>query len=106
MNNKITQEQIDNIVNRIVKNTKPKKVILFGSYAYGEPTKDSDVDLLVVKNTDEPRFKRGREIRKHLRGLKIPIDIVVYNEKEIDEWKDIKASFISHVIKKGKVLYG
>ena len=42
---------INEIVDRISKGYKPKKVILFGSYAYGEPTEDSDIDLLIIKNT-------------------------------------------------------
>ncbi len=103
----VTEKQIDNVVDKIVKNTKPKKVIWFGSYASGEPTDDSDVDLLVVKeNSDVPRHKRGREIRKYLRGMKIPLDILVYTEDEVNEWKDVKASFVYDIIEKGKTLYG
>ena len=102
----ITQEQINDIVIRIVENIQPQKVILFGSYAYGKPDENSDVDLLVIKDTDDPINRRGGEIRKHLRGLCIPIDILVYTQKEIDEWKDTKAAFITQVVEKGKVLYG
>ena len=102
----ITHEQIDELVERIVKNVNPKKIILFGSYAYGEPNNDSDIDLLIVKDTDEPRFKRDRKIRKYLRGMKIPIDLIIYTEQEIEEWKHTKAAFINHILEKGKVLYG
>lgn len=102
----ITQEQINNIVLKIVENTQPQKVILFGSYAYGKPDENSDIDLLVIKDTDVPVNRRGREIRKHLRGLCIPMDIIVYTQNEIDDWKDTKAAFITQVVEKGKVLYG
>ena len=102
----ITQEQISVVVSRIVENINPEKVILFGSYAYGQPDENSDLDILVVKDTDIPAFKRGMEVRKFLRGMKIPIDVVIYTQKEIDEWKDTKAAFISHIVEKGKVLYG
>jgi hypothetical protein len=53
-----------------------------------------------------PRYKRSREVKKHLRGMKIPIDVIVYTKKEVKEWKDTKTAFISQAIKQGKVLYG
>lgn len=81
-------------------------MILFGSYAYGQPTNDSDVDIIVIKEkTDVPMHKRGREIRKYLRGTKIPLDILVYTEDEVNKWKDVKASLIYEIIEKGKTLY-
>jgi predicted nucleotidyltransferase len=97
---------VEEIVRRIVDNYKPEKIILFGSYAYGIPTKDSDLDLLVVKDTDLPRHKRAREIRKHLWGIcEIPKDIIVYTPKEIDEWREVDQAFVTEVVKKGKILY-
>lgn len=101
----ITQEEINTVVNRIVESTKPEKVIIFGSYAYGQPDENSDLDILVIKHTKIPQFQRAREIRKHLRGLAIPIDIVIYIPQEIDEWKDTQAAFITQIIKNGKVVY-
>lgn len=50
----ITQKQIEEIIKRIIDNYNPEKVIIFGSYAHDHPTEDSDLDLLVVKNTDLP----------------------------------------------------
>lgn len=102
----ISKEKIDEAVKRIVENVHPDKIILFGSYAYGKPDKDSDIDILVIKNMDIPRHKRSREIKKYLRGLKIPIDIIVYSQDEIEEWKDTKHAFINEVMEQGKVLYG
>ena len=103
----VSEKQINDVVDRIIYSIKPKKVILFGSYAYGQPTDDSDVDILVVKeDSDVPVYKRGRKIRKHLRGMNIPMDILVYTEEEVDEWKDVKASLLHQIIEKGKVLYG
>lgn len=101
-----SKKQIEEIVRRIAENYKPKKIILFGSYAYGHPTKGSDLDLLVVKNTDLPRYKRAREIRKYLWGIsEIPKDIIVYTQREIEDWKNVKAAFITEVMRKGKILY-
>jgi predicted nucleotidyltransferase len=80
----ITQNQINQVVETIVKNIQPEKVILFGSYANGNPNEDSDLDLLIIKDMPEKRSRRGREIRKHLRGSKIPIDLLVYTPQEIE----------------------
>lgn len=102
----ITQDRIDEVVDRIVKNMQPEKIILFGSYAYGNPGEDSDLDILVIKEMDIPRHVRIREVKRHLRGIKIPVDLLVYTQKEIDEWKGIKTAFINDVVEKGRVLYG
>ena len=101
----ISQQQINEIVNRIVKNYLPEKIILFGSYAYGEPKENSDLDLLLVKDSNIPRYRRGREVRKYLRGLKVPIDLIVYTNEEIQKWSNVKTAFITNIIKKGKILY-
>jgi len=101
----ITKNQINEVVNRIVENYFPERIILFGSYAYGNPTKDSDLDLLIVKDSNIPRYKRGREVRKYLRGLKVPIDLMVYTNEEIQKWRDVRTAFITGIMKKGKILY-
>jgi len=102
----ISAEKINEVVERIVSNVNPEKVILFGSYAEGNFDDNSDLDILVVKDMDIPRYKRSRKIRKYLRGVKVPIDLLVYSQKEIDEWKDNEHAFISKVLENGEVLYG
>ncbi len=103
----ITQSKINKIVKAIANNYNPDKIILFGSYAYGKPTRDSDLDLLVVvKKNSQPRYKRAREIRRYLWGIAdIPKDILVYTKDEIDEWGEVKEAFITNIMKKGKILY-
>lgn len=103
----VTQRQISKIVHRIKNNYSLEKIILFGSYAYGQPEEDSDLDLLVVvKKSDLPRHKRAREIRKRLWGLiDTPKDILVYTEDEIEEWKEVEQAFITKVMNHGRVLY-
>ena len=103
--NVIPKNKITTAVRRIVKNNNPQKIILFGSYAPDNFNEHSDLDFLIIKETNLPSHKRGREIRKNLRGLKIPIDIVVYTPKEIKEWKDEKHSFISKILEEGRILY-
>jgi uncharacterized protein len=102
----VTKEQIDEVVKRIRDSYHPEKIILFGSYAYGNPTEESDLDILIIKETALPRYRRGREVRRCLRGLKTPVDLIVYSKKEIEEWLNVNTAFITTVMEKGKVLYG
>ncbi len=102
----VTKKEIDEVVKRIVENYKPEKIILFGSYAYGNPSEDSDLDLLIIKDSKLPRYKRGREVRRYLRGLKVAVDLLVYTDEEVQKWKDVKPAFITTVTEKGMVLYG
>ncbi len=102
----IAKSKISQIVKLIVKNLEPEKIILFGSYATGIPDKNSDLDLLIIKDSEIPRYKRGREIRKHLRGIGVPMEIIVYTNEEIEKWKNVKEAFITQIISKGRVLYG
>lgn len=101
----ISQEKINEVIDRIVKNINPEKIILFGSYASGNPSEDSDLDILIVKEMKMPRYRRTREVKKHLGGMKIPIDVIVYTKKEIKKWEDTKTAFINQAIKQGKLLY-
>ena len=98
-------EKLKKITKIIVDTSHPSKVILFGSHTKGNTNIDSDYDILIIKESNLPRPKRSLAIRKRLRGLKTPIDILVYTQKEIDKYKDIKTSFIYDVISTGKVLY-
>ena len=102
----VIQKPLEKILKIIVKYYKPEKVVLFGSYAYGHPNKNSDLDLLVVKDSNLPRYKRAREIRKYLWGITdIPKDIIVYTQKEIDDLAEIKEAFITDILKNGIILY-
>lgn len=101
----ISNKKIKEVVKRIVNNINPEKIILFGSYATGNFDFDSDLDILVVKETEEPRHRRGRKIKRHLRGLKTPIDIIVCTSEEIEKHKDISSSLIKNILEEGEILY-
>lgn len=101
----ITEEEINAVVERIVKGYNPEKIILFGSYSAGNPNENSDIDLFIVKNTDKPRPERAVELRKMLYGAKLPIDLIVYNQKEIEETRKNKYSFVNNVLESGKLMY-
>ena len=96
------------MVDKIIKGYEPKKVILFGSYAYGEPTGDSDIDLLIIKNTDKRPIDRWVEVKKLLRDNSriLPVSPLVYTETEIEERIAIKDFFVEEILEKGEVLYG
>lgn len=99
---------IAKIVEKIVEDYHPQKVILFGSYAYGEPTEDSDVDLLIIKDTDKRPIDRWVEVKRMLRGIShaVPVTPLVYTEKEIKERVAIKDFFLKEVLERGEVLHG
>lgn len=93
------------IIETIVKKAKPEKIYLFGSRANGKARKDSDYDILVVKKTKLSRYKRIVNIYK-LFGLRdFSLDVLVYTPNEINEWKNVTASFIHYVLKTGKLVY-
>ena len=101
----ISEEQIQEIVQKIVEGYQPEKIILFGSYANGTPTEDSDLDLLIVKEVKEHKLERGRVVRKLLRGSLVPIDILVYTPSELNKWKDLPVAFEQEVLRTGKLVY-
>ena len=101
----IETDKINEIVSRIATRFNPYRIILFGSYAVGNPDKDSDIDLLVIKDTALPRHKRSFEIQKSLIGSMIPMDILVYTPQEFDQEKKEKYSFLNSAIKNSKILY-
>lgn len=96
------------MVEKIVNEYQPKKIILFGSYAYGEPTEDSDVDLLIIKDTGKRPIDRWIEVKRLLRDTSrsLPVSPLVYTEKEIEERNAMKDFFIEEIFEKGEVLYG
>lgn len=99
------QKEIKKIVSQIAKGYKPEKVILFGSFAYGKPDKGSDVDLLVIKNTEESKKKRLLGVEKMLLDRIMPLDILVYTPKEIENRLSLGDFFIEDIVKKGKLVY-
>lgn len=94
---------IQEIAETIKKKFSPEKIILFGSYAYGNPSQNSDVYLLIIVNTDLSPRKLAIKIRKEL-SQEIPFDIVVRTPEQINERLAMSDFFIHHVINKGITL--
>jgi len=101
----IETNTINEIVNRIATKFNPEKIILIGSYASGKAHSDSDLDLLVIKDTSLPRHKRSFEIYKSLIGSMVPMDILVFTSSEFEQEKEEKYSFLNSAMKTSKVLY-
>ncbi len=100
------QEKIKEITDKIVNEFQPDKIILFGSYAWGEPDENSDVDLLVIKNSQKSKFERGLELRKLLSFSKMALDTLVYTPKEIEESINKNHNFfMEDIVRNGKILY-
>lgn len=93
------------MVEVIVKRFKPKKIILFGSYANGTPTEGSDLDLLIIKDSDVPSRLQNRAVRKMLYGLRVPVDVIVKTTKEFETYKDIIGTIMYPANKFGRVVY-
>jgi len=93
---------------QIVENLKkynPEKIILFGSHAWGKPRKDSDIDLLIIKETKESHYKRIPEARKYLRNINEAFDILIMRPDEVEKRLKLGDFFIKNIINQGKILY-
>lgn len=103
----LSTTELQSVSDKIVASMNPEKIIVFGSYAKGTPTKDSDLDLLIiVKESKLPRHHRTRKVRMELLdSMSVPKDIIVYTQSEFDNWVGVKHSFIQEVILTGKTLY-
>jgi predicted nucleotidyltransferase len=98
-------QALQQAVRKIVKNLHPIRIILFGSYANGSPTPDSDVDLLIVMETDTPARERSWQVSRLLLPRPFPVDILVKTPTEISQALDQGDFFIQGIISRGIVLY-
>lgn len=103
----ITENKIRHVASLISSKFKPKKIILFGSCAKGKITKDSDIDLLVIKK-GESGSNRELAVKMHssLWGQKVPVDIIVKSESQFEKDKKYFWSVSYAAAKEGRVIYG
>ena len=101
----ISQEKILEAARVLHETAKPAKVILFGSYARGEATEDSDVDFMVIEPAVENRVKETLRLRKAIRPLKLANDLLVYSRADVEKKEDWCSTAIYWALKEGKVLY-
>ena len=98
---------IQRIVQKLIAEYAPRKVILFGSYAYGKPGPDSDIDLLIIKETTDRFIDRWVTAQRLLTGTHraLPVETLVLTPQEIEKRLAIGDQFIAEILEKGEVLY-
>ena len=101
------EKVISEIIDKLKRQYKPLKIILFGSYAYGGPSKDSDIDLLILKNTTRRQADRFVEVKRMLYNpeLKVAVSPLVYTPEELEERLKIGDDFVKEILRKGIVVY-
>ena len=96
---------LEEITRRIRATTTPERIILFGSHVRGAASPDSDLDLLViVKGVTHPRQESTR-IRRALRGLLVPVDVIVATPEQVAQYRDTIGLIYEPALREGKVLY-
>jgi len=99
-----TLAQIQDFTQRLVTEFSPQQVILFGSYAYGQPTRDSDVDLLVIATFNGNAVAKAVEMQLKIRAS-FPLELLVRTPEKVRERLEMGDGFMREILDKGKVLY-
>ncbi|MBU4201834.1 MAG: nucleotidyltransferase domain-containing protein [Candidatus Altiarchaeales archaeon] len=99
---------INKLVDEIKAGYKPEKIILFGSYAWGKPDEESDIDLLIIKQSEKPFHKRWSDVCRLVSGLRrgIAFSPFVITPEELQKRLDMGDQFFKKIINEGEVLYG
>lgn len=102
-----SQSIIAKIVDILVREYQPEKIVLFGSYAYGTQDEESDIDLLIVKKTTRPFFQRLFEVRRLVSDARrgFAFDPIVLSPGEIEDRLQHGDKFIEEIFKKGILMY-
>jgi len=100
-----SQEQLDDLIERVITAVHPLRILLFGSTARGEAGRFSDVDLLVIVADGSHRRKTAQCIYRHLLGFAIPVDIVVATPSDIEKYKDSPGLIYREALREGRELY-
>lgn len=101
----VTDELLGEAVQRILSVGSPLKIVLFGSWARNDAKPDSDLDLLIIEESDLPRYKRAPRYLRALIGLFPEKDVVVWTPDEVEEWANVSNAFITTALREGRTLY-
>ena len=100
----LDQNILENIIQRIVEVTDPEKIILFGSAARGEMGRNSDVDLLIIKEGEDELDLMAR-IYRNLRGVGAAVDAIVVSPEDVERYRHSHALIIKPALREGRVVY-
>jgi predicted nucleotidyltransferase len=100
----VTAEQIRSYTARIAEEFQPERIILFGSYAYGAPHADSDVDLLVIMPFEGDSARKAAEIRHKVRAG-FPVDLLVRTPSQVEQRLELNDWFMREIVEKGTIVY-
>jgi HEPN domain-containing protein/predicted nucleotidyltransferase len=96
---------LEEVIQRLIAAYDPERIILFGSHAAGKARGDSDIDLLIVKETDQRPIERRIEVERLLSDRQIPLDLLVYTPEELRYLYAVGSPLIEEVVESGRVLY-
>lgn len=96
---------LEAVVERLISAYDPERIILFGSHATGDAQEESDIDLLIVKETDRRPIDRRIEVERLLSDRQVPLDLLVYTPQELRDLYAAGSPFIEEVVETGRVLY-
>ena len=101
----LTEKEIGNLIDRIVTRIQPQKVIIYGSYAKDTATSKSDLDILVIKETELPMANRANDLKPILSNSLVPVDVHIYTPEEVAAYGQEPFSFINCILKSGKIVF-
>ena len=109
MMQEVTDAIIDQMVQALVAEADPEQVILFGYRARDDSREQSDVDLIVVEaepfGPERSRHKEIVRLRQALRPFRVPVDVLVYSQEDVDYWRDSLNFVLARALREGRVMY-
>ncbi|MEI6214141.1 MAG: nucleotidyltransferase domain-containing protein [Desulfuromonadales bacterium] len=108
-NQPVTEELLQEMTEKIVREINPRKVVLFGSHARGTARPDSDLDFLIIEdgpfNAQRSRRAEMARLWRLLGDYFIAKDFLVYSPEEVSKWQGVQTHVVHHALKEGRVLY-
>ncbi|MBN1846911.1 MAG: nucleotidyltransferase domain-containing protein [Sedimentisphaerales bacterium] len=96
---------VSEMTRRIRSVSDPEKIILFGSRARGTAHAGSDFDILIIQDSDQPRYRRAVALYRILADLPVEVELVVYTPEEVNQWSRVPEAFVTTALREGKVIY-
>jgi len=100
----VEMKKIEDLTSQIVREFNPERIILFGSYAYGQASDDSDVDLLVILPFEGKAVRKAIEIRNNV-NARLPLDLIVRTPEQLAERLAQNDWFMREIVERGRTLY-